>query len=479
MSVWLFIEICSYLFGLVIVILCIYHNIQLWSRWNEMFIKKRYTFVVFLLNGTFIYCAISFYLLLFGHWFDTVGIVVAAANVLLALWCLFFLFILKNWMIYYRYNWTFHTIESKWQNIINQAKHQENWFIKNNTKYGSVRFMFKFIALWCSLGFILAIIPFILVIPFGFTVFIMILLVCLILLPLITAICIYSYIVKKTPNIDDVFFIHWESKMHSKWLKIFGIMCAIDAILGAIFSNTINNDTEIDIHDNGHKSWIFYPIIFAIIFYRMNYVSTNIISNKNSYQHIVVEETSLTLSASSPTCSENEIKKKIKIYMVLANEFALHEFMIHLSKEYSMECMLSVIEFQQYQNYILEHIDNKDDIKIEPSEILLLPVNVPISAIIDNDNDVNIPHSYGGDEFLFVAKIKAHKLYNKYVSSHCEYEINISYDERNKLYDSLHDLETLISTNINREELFWMFNNSKKEMISLLLHSFVRFKKDD
>ena len=43
--------------------------------------------------------------------------------------------------------------------------------------------------------------------------------------------------------------------------------------------------------------------------------------------------------------------------MVLSNSESLTLFMELLAQEHCMECLLSLIEFIQFQNYILKHIE--------------------------------------------------------------------------------------------------------------------------
>ena len=78
--------------------------------------------------------------------------------------------------------------------------------------------------------------------------------------------------------------------------------------------------------------------------------------------------------------------------------------------------------------------------------------------------------------FVRSAKIKAHKLYNKYIAVGSEFEINISSNERNNLRNILSNLESLLSYNINITDLMKLFESCKNEMIALQSHSLYRFK---
>ena len=63
-------------------------------------------------------------------------------------------------------------------------------------------------------------------------------------------------------------------------------------------------------------------------------------------------------SKSSSRSRASNIKKlkKITLGQVLSNNTSLNILMQHLAREFSMECLLSLIEFIQFQNYVFEYI---------------------------------------------------------------------------------------------------------------------------
>ena len=72
-------------------------------------------------------------------------------------WLFMYMSIVKSWMIYYRERWTFYTIQQEWKHIINKKKESNNWFIRNNNKYGSLKFILKIAAIFHLIGFMLSI----------------------------------------------------------------------------------------------------------------------------------------------------------------------------------------------------------------------------------------------------------------------------------------------------------------------------------
>ena len=143
-----------------------------------------------------------------------------------------------------------------------------------------------------------------------------------------------------------------------------------------------------------------------------------------------------------------------------------------------MECLLSYIEFTQYQHYLINNFINElDEDIVNKLNLVSFPSNVPISSIIStkqmDDNDV--------ENSVSENKIKAFKLYKKYIKCESEHEINISYEMRKNLDDIFGNVDNLINkyTNINNNDLLKCFNDCKEAMQILMLSSFNRFKQSD
>ena len=116
--------------------------------------------------------------------------------------------------------------------------------------------------------------------------------------------------------------------------------------------------------------------------------------------------------------------------------------MDHLFSEYCAECLLSIVEFTQYENEIKDEfkdIDFKDDDDI----IIELPQKMVKSKIV-----------YDGDDY----KVMAMNLYTKYIPMAAELEININYTDRNK-YLQLFEGENNITD--DKQELFILCSESK------------------
>ena len=146
-------------------------------------------------------------------------------------------------------------------------------------------------------------------------------------------------------------------------------------------------------------------------------------------------------------------------------------YLQHLHR-YSMEILLAYLEFAQFQEFVQTHLSDSDMDIVD--ENIRITSTVPVSMIVDCT--VAPPDDIDMDAVLYNTKIKAHKLFNKYVRSGSEYEINIKYDERNKLETILSDLDRLLQLNINLKDFYLLFKDCKNEMFTLLTFSLARFK---
>ncbi|ETO24065.1 hypothetical protein RFI_13093 [Reticulomyxa filosa] len=103
----------------------------------------------------------------------------------------------------------------------------------------------------------------------------------------------------------------------------------------------------------------------------------------------------------------NPTKEKISLEKLLTDTAAIDVFMQHLSKEFSLELLLSVIEMTQFQEFVREQILNKEakakssnDGKSQVSKHsslrtvlerknIQLPANLPKSVLVYNESQIN------------------------------------------------------------------------------------------
>eukprot|EP01083_Nonionella_stella_P052962 140320_1 len=460
-SLFLVIQLSTSVILLLVIPYAIYCNTKIFKFNGEMFIQKRSTSLIYGFNiscitNMFTTIFVSLIRLVHHHSYYTTLHYIGFITWFLSLWSIIFFLISKTWMIYFKYYWTHYTIESEWIQIINKnaltstTNSQQNWFIKNNRKYGNLHYVYKYVCLFCTIGVLINLCAVIIFVKndlasgvhthdmtAGFLVL------ALLFVSLNPPIMFYAYIAWKTPACDDIFYIHWEAKMHAKLLLLLGFFF----LLSTVWFIVSGDWTSVTLG----------MLTMDLILFAMIYVSTCMIATKNQWKH------------------DSSQRKKVELEEILTNEDAIHSFMIHLSREYSMECLLSYIEIVQFQQYIKEFMVSNNE-SISNHRLIDFPSNIVTSEIVESPCK-DEPHPDDMD-FIQNAKIKAHQLYTKYVAFGSEFEINISAPQRGNLEDLLCDVIGLEKYNIGSCELFGIFEEIKKEMFYLLSLSLNRFRHD-
>lgn len=146
---------------------------------------------------------------------------------------------------------------------------------------------------------------------------------------------------------------------------------------------------------------------------------------------------------------------------ILADDKLLDLFANHLTKEMCIECLLSVIEMQQFKNYL------KKQLNVEHAIVIVdLSSNVPRSELV-----------YGKQEpTLDAFKEIAYELHKKYVEEGSEFEINISSRMRRGLESKISDHAQWMKDNVTKDDLSLLFDDAMEENIKLLNQSKGRFQ---
>ena len=146
---------------------------------------------------------------------------------------------------------------------------------------------------------------------------------------------------------------------------------------------------------------------------------------------------------------------------MLSSSVTYNAFINHLSKEYSIECLLSLTEMIQFREYMIHKFYPKgfeaDKLRIK------LASDIPKSFIVTNKR--------------WDDKEKAYLLYTKYIRSGAELQINISAEERLK-YDQMmgNYQEFMENGTIENMDLIKLFVPCCKQMIYLMIDSRKRFQ---
>eukprot|EP01084_Bolivina_argentea_P252157 423187_1 len=201
-----------------------------------------------------------------------------------------------------------------------------------------------------------------------------------------------------------------------------------------------------------------------------------------------------------------------KLHYIIANPNTYKQFMQHLAKEFSMECLLCFTEIIQFKCLMLQRlqiIDSETNLMKDVKSIFFdffctepcpLTNTLPISLInqqfeqyLSNQINVNLslwvnqeveqPNNsptYKPNEsksqLMDQSKTIALLLYRKYIQEGSELEVNISYETRSKLSNVLYDKVFWFQSNITLIELFCLYDKVATTMFTLMDNSYIRFK---
>merc|ERR1712129_268208 len=140
----------------------------------------------------------------------------------------------------------------------------------------------------------------------------------------------------------------------------------------------------------------------------------------------------------------------------LRSEELFDAFMVQLFNEYCAECLLSVIELNQFKERLYEE-NERMDVEEEPMELYkTLTQSLIVYGVVD--------------DYMAIAK----QLYKKYIRVGSEWEINIDFGNR-KRYELL--FENGSDDSLSVEEMYELFDPCIGAMINLMGSAFGRFKK--
>eukprot|EP01084_Bolivina_argentea_P123775 219332_1 len=113
------VEWIGYLVPMICIPLAIYSNIKCYKHKHEMFVQKRSPLILFGLNITFISGMFIFPMLQISLLYHSQWLLLLIATTLFLFWYLLLYFlIVKQWMIFFKNNWTRYTMERELQCIL-------------------------------------------------------------------------------------------------------------------------------------------------------------------------------------------------------------------------------------------------------------------------------------------------------------------------------------------------------------------------
>ena len=141
----------------------------------------------------------------------------------------------------------------------------------------------------------------------------------------------------------------------------------------------------------------------------------------------------------------------------------------------SVECLLSLIEFIQFEKYIVAHSDNLNldtETLWSNNQTLSFPKSVPKSWIVYGMAEkLQLRPGSDSKDLDTVCRRIAHDLWMKYIAAGSEFEINISSVLKSKTQDIVNSDQ---STN---EQILKVFDELSHCQILLMTDSFIRFQR--
>lgn len=495
-------QISAYILSLCSIIISIWGTLQIWSRRWETFVKKRNLSTMIGLQLSIIGILLSMVLwlhLISQSIINPIYIAVSVCMIMLFIWILLWLLTTRTWNIYFMLNWTHDTLQSEWQRHLNPkvTASEQNWFITHRQKYGRFGRMSVFFGIICFICFCLSQPP----VVYGIfhlysdrrsALNLWTVIAILLYIPC-TGIVVgfYGFMVIKMPSykFQDALHIQWESSITTKLLLI-------QALMNVLYFASYVMDWNPTV-----MAWltVISCNIWALIWMAMICVTTICILHRNepefersqssqSLSSVISPSRSSRSTLSIATHSNRSVRATtgslITLQMILEHKEAIHLFIIYLSKNFSIELMLFHIECVQYRRYLMEMDGNQLSMTVHGNtdskmSLTRFPDNIPVSEIMENDESESMDIDNGNiaiDGGLHSAKMKAYRLYRKYIAQGCEYEINISYSERHRLHSILGDLDKLSSIGITADELFVLFQNCDGEMMRYMKHHLSKFR---
>eukprot|EP01083_Nonionella_stella_P078727 215601_1 len=470
----------SWLFG-IISAYCLYQFYQLQSSRRQSvqemtFIKRRANIVV-------AYSLCSIFVLLIGypagmlvHWGFEFMVPITTDNrsatfIVLELFHLIDIFVyylaavfilLRYWMIYYDIQLSNSCLNLEWKHCISKSKaalHREKWYIQHRTTLGNVSYMTRIAILIIS-----CVSLFSMAMHASFTLFD---LHDIDFAPFISSVVVLTGFIAliiiwhKMPLFTDKIYLYKEFRI----LAFFWIVITIVYGFSTIYSRFTDN---LFFSFFGHFCAVFMQFI-------VSFVSTFWV-----LKFIIGAE---MLADMAPSCSAG-------LEEIFRDENRLNLFMQHLISEFSMECLLSVIEFQQYKYAAIKALNSMKMSDLDTALVACALISEPLELEdIDGPppqdydtvflqshvplSDIVFKHFEMYHDTTIEFKIKAFKLYKKYIEPRSRFEINICSKTRQKLTEHMQYYDEWVNANgsITDRELINIFDRANSEMLLFLNYS--------
>eukprot|EP01084_Bolivina_argentea_P193608 332145_1 len=380
--------------------------------------------------------------------------------------------LLRYWMIYYDIHLAKSALNKKWKQIINaSALQEEEWWIVNINTYGNLLYMMKRSIIIAIIWIIIFFISSLIVSPFKLTTFPAYSYV--FILFSLTSVILIVIIWKRIPYFNDNIYLYREIKiilyLWFSSLGAYAIAIIIETFTGPnLFTLTFQYLASI----SG---------MFSINFLSTFWVIQHLQIKEDDHEYSIsrtVDQQMRQLSDVVGVSKLNKQKTK-RLFDILSDNDLFDLFMQHLIREFSHEILLAFVELVQYKSHLIEKFGiNVNDIDIDVGRDIgryqlnfceTLKVKSSIVYENENVNDENV-------DLYKSFKIKAYKIYKKYICTGSENEINIPYARREILKSLIANYDIWMECEFDEIQLAKIFDDEIKEMAKLMRYSKARFR---
>ena len=437
--------------------------------------------------------------------------------------CLIYIIFIKTWIHYYDIKCNATSCSKAWKSVINPDSvdtAHNNWFLKHRQTFGNPKYLLKWIMIGGIItGIFIVVLDVILVNKTNkktnsrdlITVINGAIIIIICMFPIIMTL----YIGCRIPSFHDPFHIETEAKYVEIVTFASISLSVIQLILLYVYGPILR---------------IIAVLTFWLLFTTLAFIFTLIVTiwalkkNENALYHIdrqsvaqspyrmhleLTKVESMQKSSSISANSTSLSKSKLKLQDIVQDKYGFQLLTTHLGHEFSMELILSLIEMLQFKRCIHEYVHQNEEIKdlIDENEeqnewdILndicfgcMVPPSIIVYGNLEDEYLRMLTECANNGKCKKIAeyKIRAYKLYKRYIRIGCEYEINIGYGTRGTLIRLMNDIQNWLDNELDVENgndndqvkekkerllfLFNLFDGAIDETRGLLKFSFSRLK---
>ena len=388
-----------------------------------------------------------------------------------------FLGMLRLWLLFYDIEFSSSMSNVKWKQIITTnmtTLRRDQWFIAHRKGLGNKRYLMKW-AIGCAAVISVATITNSYLEHWGYTDIRGYVWVAAVLYVLALLIILVLFL--DMPHFDDIFCVHREFQILS--------CCSAVGITSYIINETIRHiiGDPLWIQTNQFVIWIYgsFTIPFISSFWVLRQIRMTGLTSPRSIPSSddvdafgFPDKMEMGPIVTEKSGSKSMVRKRDSFKMpaamedILADASFLNQIAKHLVSELSTECLLSLIEFQQFKSHLIECLKIDD---LSTKEIWFkLAESVPLSDIVHHEEQTDLKSF----------RRRARDLYEKYVMVDSDFEINIPDKMRRQLHSLMgNESKWMDKSDISPVNLANVFDGVMMEMKKLLKYSRLRFKEDE